>query len=454
MYDSNTQQGSKVQPEKVLEKSKRAQVLDHLEEIIGSILLNNVENVRLPDAKKQVTEFVKCANITENSTFILPQKMPILAERPQPVPVYPHDNELIELSAVSLEEFKHLCFNNRVLFHYYNIDEFGTYLYQNILHYLNAKSSEQLEHLNVWQAHLGLLLYQTDYSNNVAREAFYNDTVQYQGITYDTSFVPKYDVDKLAPQHRMTKRMQQIQNDLEQIKYYQQFNVAQMRRVPLSRMGIFLIFPFKNKHYVAPDGLVHYVGDYVPMRAVRKSIKLLIEHSVCTMSDLESNIESVARQISVFDALYQAINANDINVLGVALLVLRRLCGNTITLKELNVSLPSELNILSWLRLTCDRTRIILPSNNYNCYARDVIYVDLIRDIAQSCCSELGACMMCASFVMPEILYNSVHTFMNTDAELFVFLHANTTRISARNVSSCKKYIKRLCLWFKWHGEF
>lgn len=399
---------------------KHALVLDNLNQILDEILIGDYNNIREIEAKKRVRQLLQCANITEVSTFILPQKLPILAETPATIPYYPHESELIDLSYANLGEFEHMCFNSNTLYQYYNVDEFASYIYHNILHSLNAtKGVSQLETLDVWQAKLALLIYHTEFNNCVARKAFYDNYVKFKGMVYDTSFVPKYDVNHLAPQYKLTDKGKRLNNDAEYIQYYQQLDPQRVRQVPMSRIGIFLVFPFKNGHYVAPDGRIHYVGDSVSSQGSRKSVQLLMQN-MCTLNDLEASIESAARMMSVSDATYQALYAANLQVLAVALMVLRRQLGNAITLKDFTIALPTELNILSWLRLTCDQTRILLPPR-YKCYSHDIVCVDLIRDIAQSCYNELGACLMAASFVMPEILYNSVHAELRTSAELYVF---------------------------------
>lgn len=391
-----------------------AKVKKSLDHILTLVDYDTIEMCAEAKFKTQILEYLKTVSLDIGDYIQLPSKLPILSLQPQIIPEYKTQLSTITRnvsSLVNIVEFEQFVFGNRTKYRYLVGTSFASYVYQNILYSLNARTADELLNNNSWQAKLALLISRTGFNDYVAFAAFYDDHVQYNGVTYETDFVPKYDVKNLM-HHEV---IPVAATDRALVKYYNTLNVRKIRKIPQDKMSIFLTFPFKDGHVIRPDGSLVPISMYCDLK---KSVRIAISE-LCNVSDIEFAIESASRSLLLDDVVYYALYAKNLNELAIALLIIRRMVGDSLTVEGMHIRVPSEMNILSWVRLNCNMSVVTLP-NTYK--SKDSPhYIALIQDIAQSCYSRLGATLICSSYHLPEIHMSEVYDALQSDAEKFVF---------------------------------
>nr|UBR58340.1 gp76-like protein [Oryctes rhinoceros nudivirus] len=363
--------------------------------------------------QERIRSYLRSENLKLGTPIMLHKKLPILTLQPEPIPSYPMLLDTDVISPVNIADFEYMCFENRIRFRYLQGTKFATYMYQNLLHYLNAKTSDELIGNESWQAQFTILIERTNYSDYVATQAFYDDSVAYRGIIYDTSFVPKYDVRNLTPQDPINSRT----SDDQMINYYYSLNERVTTKVPMHMIGIFLTFPFKNGHYIRPTcEIVHLkLKTYNTLKSSR-----IIITNLCDMYDVESAIESAARSIPLDDVIYHAVYSKNLKEQSIALLILRRLVGDTLTIGDERINIPTEINVLSWSKHSCSKKTLILPP--IVPHKSSQIYLELVQDIASSCGNKLSASLICHKYFIPEIHISEIYANLKSDAEKYILL--------------------------------
>lgn len=374
--------------------------------------------------------------------IFLPLRPRILAVRPRRAERYNLDLRVRPSTASSLREFEDLAFPGaRVRFRYYSDTSFAAYVYQNILYALNARSVDELLDNVDWRARLAVLLHETRLSDAVARGAFERDRVAYGGRYYDTSYVPKYDVSELRPMLRLDGP--DVAVDADAIKSWRDFDPT--RATSISKVpSVFLFFPFKSGYYVQPGGAVIYLD--VPLPRSRLALSLF-RRVLCTEGELEGAIGDAARSLTLEDAIALAVNVDEIEDAGVALMILRRMTGDYVRVKSYDVALLSELETLAWMRLPCRERAssngdnvftLVLPVNNAATETA-LASVALVRDVARSCVSAIGACVACSAYCILELDMYPTYAALTNDAEKYVFYtivmqyHPSHLMLAARN---------------------
>ncbi|ATY70189.1 GrBNV gp76-like protein [Tomelloso virus] len=392
----------------VITQAKVFQSLDHI-----LTFINSDDDLTVNKNQERIRNYLKSVNIELGTPLVLPKKLPILAQQPPEVDMG-RLNAVFDTTIappVNIGQFEELCFQNRIRFRYLRNSSFASYMYQNLLYYLNASSADELIGNDTWQAHLALLIDRIDYSDYLTMEAFYVDSITYRGVEYDCSFVPSYDVRSLDPQDPVNPKL----NDQAMIDYYYSLNERSKIVIPTNMMGIFLVFPFKNGHYIRPSGeIVHLtLNNYNTLKSSRIAIS-----NLCDMYNIESAIETEARLIPLDDAIYYAVYSKDLREQAIALLIIRRIVGNTLIIGEERIELPSELNILSWTKHSCSDRALVMPKLIED--RGHVFYLEMIQDIAASCTSKLNATLICSNYFIPELHISQVHSLLKNDAEKYI----------------------------------
>lgn len=387
----------------------RAKIIQSLDHILTFIATD--DDLKNEKNQERIRNYLKSVNIEIGTPILLPKKLSIFTLQPEPIPPFNTILDTTEVSLVNIGEFEYLCFKNQIRFRYLKDSSFASYLYQNLLNYLNASSSDELIGNEMWQAQLALFIERTDFNEYAAMQAFYDNEVSYRGIIYDTSFVPKYDVKNLDPQDPINPKT----SDNRMINYYYSLNERREHLVPINMIGIFLTFPFKNGHYIRPTGeIIHLkLKTYNTLQSSRITIS-----NLCDMYDIESAIESAARSIPLDDAIYHAVYSKNLKEQSIALLILRRLVGDVLTIGEERITIPSEINVLSWSKKACAKTALAMPIFIEDKSHR--FYLEMIQDIAASCGNKLTAALMCHKYFIPEINISQVYSLLTTDAEKYI----------------------------------
>lgn len=397
--------------------------------------------------KKSVTKKLRdvAASATAPSygdVLYLPLPPPVFAMVPNPAPIR---HRAIETTAcrsphASLFDFETLAFNNRTIHRYYTDTDFAAYLYQNLLFSLDASDVSQLANDRSWQARLAVLLWRTKLNQLCAFAAFYENRVTCDGVEHDTSFVPYYDVKAIMPLSRnrsvcgdelkrkwigdedtndgMRENSETSDGyDRESVLYYHRdFDPSSTAKVPLRHMGLFMVFPFKAGYYIRPDGRPVFLN-VKPYR--RESVRLLMER-VCGMDSLESIVDSLSRQFDCDDALSYAVHSRDLVRLGVALLVLRRMVGDKLSIGSFTIQLPTEMNVLEWNHTWCHVAATVLPRGVSEGFCVEK-QLRIITDIADRASSKLDISLLCSPFRLIECQLEPIYRRLTTDAQRYAF---------------------------------
>lgn len=401
--------------------------------ILRSTKLIEYDTIYLPIEKTNILPFL--LNFTEKN-----QKNDVFKFSLKPI------------SNVSLFEFENFAFNNNVLFQYYEGVSFSSYFVQNTLHMFNVKNIKDLEKNEAWQAKLTVFIDKMSFNDSIVMEAFYNDIVT--GIDlkmYNVDFVPKYDVIKIKPKSRQnmlcSKRQtlcdsEKCVNNVEMIyenemrQYWLTFDEKHTKIVPKRYLSIFYAFPFKNGHYVRPNGRVVFI-DFACK--IRKSVDFSLKN-ICSLDSLYETIENISSRISLNELVFTLINSSSLIESAIAMMVLRNILkGNDFTLKSSNnevetIKIPLFNEILKWLNITCLATQltsknsfnnsIILPkgdtTNRKNFRTVDDT-VSMIKDIVRIAKNVKSVDFICSSFMILECDIRFVYEKLTSNEELYVF---------------------------------
>lgn len=380
-------------------------------------IVSTEKELKDPTIKKKIRRFLNNEKLDANDDIWLPVKKQIYSLENEDETIMDDVYQLKESTNANIVDFESLVFNNNKLQSYLEGTSFADYVYVNILYSLGAKNVNGLQNMNDWQAKLALLINETNSDCNVAKMAFYDNSVEYEGQTYDTSFVPKYPVFDLIPRPPTFD----INNDVSLIEYYEQLNIDDMSVIPIDKMSIFYTFPFKKGFYIKPNGKVVYLNYNHCSNTLSSSFRI---GNLCNVTDIQSELDVTARSITLDEAKYHAIYAESLEEQGMALLLMRRILKRDyFYIKSYRIDLPSDAEVLSWTknRRACSQFNIIFPK------ARNVdpqlvqVYVSLIKDIANSCYSRRGASIMCGPYNIPEFICSHVYDGLESDAEKYVF---------------------------------
>lgn len=417
-----------------------AKTLKNLPEILSFV--NSDADLLEINVRNRINELVKSTRLSYADPVWLPAKPPVFVSpnaltvadsTPRPFP----DVGVSAISRVSLQDFETFAFNSKILYKYYKNTSFASYLFQNLIYSQNLVNSKKLDTLwddesRNWQSRLASLLYVTNANEQVATDAFYSDVVVYGEVSYNVDFVPSYDVRSIQPLSKIVPSA----TEQEMINYYYSFDPSKVKIVPKRYIGIFLSFPFRAGYHIRPDGTVLFSN--LPT-IDRHSIASTFTR-VCDITDIEAAIENIARRVTLNDALSYAAYAKTLTAQGIALMVVRRIVSNDIVYVpsiQTKLHLDDEYNMLSWMTFSCKRGQILLPVW-YKSPTGDK-NIALVRDIARSCRTKLGATVICSTYYISEVDINYVYTYLTNDAERYVLYtlvlqqYANAAYFAARN---------------------
>lgn len=415
-----------------------------------------------PEIKRRVGDLLERTSIDFDDVVRLAVRPPILAYAPEPPPTYDFKLPTRRSTGVTLFDFEQMAFNSHLIYQYYEGVTFATYFYQNAIYSLGATDDDEDDR---WQARLAALIKRTGFSDSVAMGAFGGETVRYRGVDYDTSFVPDFDVHSLAPLSSRigceaattphctgatctVLRQQRLSASLEDaLAYRAAVDLRRVDRVPPHLVDVFLTFPFKDGHYVRPDGTVTFLDVDPPRRA---SLRATVER-VCETSTLEEDVYDAARTLRLGDVLAYALYANRPESQAVALLILRQMIGSWLRVNGTRIRLPYRNELLRWVSFRCARrapdaaedVRVLLPKGRGG-RNRDSVAtaVALVRDIAGSVQSKLAVAFVCSSFHIMEVDYLDAYDALVTHAELYVFFTLVLQQYGLNAYRACRDRLK------------
>lgn len=475
--------------------------------------------------KNLLNQLIREVTLTAGDVLCLPVKFVVaedeMTKKTEQTFITCFRSSVVEKETLHLSAFEGLIFESVIVCRYTENVTFASYFYCNAVYRARKRVKSRkmtdrrvLEIDNSWQSQLALFILDSDFSNGAAFAAFYEPSVQYGSLHFDSSIVPKLDVRHLSrqctldshddegvpetcspdkskialtpmtgtesavsanfetdayssesdtlmdaketlPENVCSKKRsggmksneseqilsfrpnlkKQVAHPHEIISYWDRMNVKKTNTVPLHFMPIFLVFPFKNYHFISPNGKIHHI-DFGPVqRSCVHHIMTLIHQA----SEIEVAVRSASRLLTIEDAIEYALCSQNILDQGSALLVIRDKIGDTLFLDGHTIHLPYLNEVEVWRThfykfdgncTSIDRTRVILPKgistgSVSNEFSKSEVkkHVSLIRELASASASKLNASMICASYYLPEYLYRDVYEIIceEDDARLYVF---------------------------------
>lgn len=396
------------------------------------VMNKNTESFNDQNILKEIKDLVFKQPLVFNTTITLPQLLPTF------VSYTINENVDIQVSCdvktesrVNIIDFEKKVFKNKVKFRYLSKDDFGTYLFQNILYYLNASSLHDLEGNDQWQAKLARLLREINFDSHLARLAFMKtDEIIFRDNgklkKYYTGFVPYYNVYDLKTVHTLDLT---CCND-EYIDYYNNFDVRK-DIIPENKRSIFRVFPFKDGYYIMPCGKKIYLNFN---KCKNKRTFNILFNNLCSIYDIESAMEDITMNMKyVDDVINKAVNSITLKEQAIALLLLRKMVGPILVIEDYEIKLPNEYTVLSWTTSReCFNFEIYSPKkyvpiceNTIECSHKYDIYINLIADIAKSCFDKMGAAILCSRYIIPTYLSGNIFDVIRTkndEGQTYIFL--------------------------------
>lgn len=447
-----------------IDKILCAKILKYLPHIIGFFNINKNDTTEIKyqtliglltndDLKERILNFTKSVGLEKNDIITISRKKIIFTTFPQKIKEY-KKNIVIENAYVkinSLFDFEHTIFSKNITFKYYENVNFAFYIYMNLMNDLGIKDDSELLLFNSWKSKLALLLVQTNFDNKVAVSAFRNNTVTYKGVVYDTSFVPKYNVQDIRPIQRNMTNPINVQN---MISYRNQLNVRTTKKIDLKYLPLFYTFPFKDGHLIKSDGQIVFMNVPEPTNYVKRIISSSL--SICSLDNVEELVKYVIERLSISEIISTAVNSNSLSEQALALLTLWFIRGSYMYINYIKINLPSLTNLLKWnlclFTPNMSNVSIILPPLYNNIYKNSYfelnvkLYTNLVKHIASIAQSAIAVCILCSKYKIPEIVI--AHVYNNLDenlgkkntTQLFVFFtlliqeNYNFIYINARNL--------------------
>lgn len=346
--------------------------------------------------------------LSEGDTIRLPLKMERPVLYPRVAAIYNGPPlELVPVDPVSLAEFESMCFENRIAARYLDANDFPHYLFTNLMYSLGASQMTDLAgKQHQWQARLAALLNQTKCCPQIAVNVFYRDTVQWNGVSYEADFVPKYNVLQLRPH---SSEMSTVTDETAR-QYRKTLDVRKVRIVPEPYRAIFRAFPFKDGHLIDGDtGKITQLGR-IGCPQLMSNLRQLLMGTTCDPSRLEDAADDLAGRVDPSDVLDFAVTEAETETEHVlALMTLRRMHGPVVRVGALQATLPTDQMLMSWVNRyqPCSKLspREVLPPMFDRATVEPIAqnFYALIRDIAACCGNKLGASIVCGAYAIPAV---------------------------------------------------
>jgi hypothetical protein len=172
---------------------KELKVFKTLSEIFN-VIQNDESALNDLNIRRQIKALADGMTIERGAVLRMPIRNNILRYVPERWSGYSRILDVTASRDTFLYDFEGIIFAKAVRYGYYEDTSFANYVYQNILHSLKIASVNELEGDHRWQARLASILRLFHFNDFYAKLVFYEDSIRYDGVWIDTSFVPKYDV--------------------------------------------------------------------------------------------------------------------------------------------------------------------------------------------------------------------------------------------------------------------
>uniref|UniRef100_A0A0C9RP25 CLPB1 protein n=1 Tax=Fopius arisanus TaxID=64838 RepID=A0A0C9RP25_9HYME len=406
--------------------SVRAFKIERKGEEIQTILNTQdlTDDTRIFECRRQILKSIEQVKFQPGDTFQLSYKTKTPTLYPEAIkPIITRWN-VVPSTNVSLIDFEKLMFNNKILLRYYENVRFVDYMLANLKYYLDVDEVSQTEDNMLSQAKLLQFMDKTEYNEYTLIRAFYDNTITYNNMIYDTSFVPKYPV--LDLKHQLSPIISIDKSD--EINYWNSIDLSTIDIIPIQYLGIFMVFPFKNGFYVQPTGKI----TKIPLKPKKRMSLINLLASICSSDDLEAVLDETCKIYTAEDILHWTLYESTLRNVGLGILLLRRYFGDILTINPFKIALVNEYTILSWLTLQCNKgdtyPGVLLPCNpdkNDNTLELSrtaTISLALIRDIINAAQHVFDVSVLISNYCILESDMYPIYTKLNTSTEKYVFL--------------------------------
>lgn len=312
----------------------------------------------------------------------------------------------------NLQDFEKLIFNSNVFYHFYPHMSFALYLFNNALYNLNVKTFSEINNYDDnFFTKLCYLINECNYDESIVKSFFFQNDIYINEIYYDVSFIPKYNINNITPLSRNLPIT--YLNTKDYINYWNNLDLTKTKIIKYEFIKLFKIFPLKQSYYIYPDGKTVFLN-VKKYSTDEKYISHLI--SLCTVNKIENYIYDILNFLTVDDLFSYAAHINDLKKQGYALFLLRIICGPVYIFENIQIPLPTIMDVLEWVDCTfyddSKDLKILLPKSNINCTNNPqyIRCVSLIKYIVQNAGSKFNACLLCSRFSIPEAFFTSLYT--------------------------------------------
>lgn len=312
---------------------------------------------------------------------------------------------------VTLRTFETHMFGNLGKEKYTDQLQFPGYVYINTQRYIKIVPFIE----NDWRPMLMELIEIFEFDLELTFSLFEQDEITYNNIVYDVRIIPKYDVRRLTTVCNVDNVYDQRMNS---INYRNALTINSTTVIDQDHIDIFKIFPFKNSHYInGEDGSIHYMDVPSPTCVQTKYTC----GNICNTNELNSILTSVIQYEKFDDLLSLAVHSDDLQIQGIALLALNLMQGPTLELMGFTIKLPYMQDVMSWIKLSCDNTKILLPILKVAIEESILIrYITFIQTIATMATNCKQVSFMCSPFIIPACFYQPLLDRLTAPTERFV----------------------------------
>jgi len=373
----------------------------------GDNPLKNIE----PNIIVKIEETLKNKNIIESNVYWLQHKKLTEIYVPEPVKRYPLSVATKVVNDVSIVDFEYMAFGNHIIYRLFDDTSFVDYFYQNAIHSAGIVDAKyDISKDPRWQLRLCFLLKNTNFTNEIAIDAFYKNVVKYDNVFYDTSYVPKFNVRDLK-RYQYTesfikktyngsslgfydikddeiseafieplcvnklstimstectdggKKKNNHKTATELLEYRNDLNVRVTDRVPLPYLRIFITFPFKDGHVVdRRTGEITFIEKAVYNKYTNHA---LVEYlrSMYNTSNFEGVIYECSKAFTVDELLSFVAYTDELDLQGMGLISIRAMVGDNLRLSnDIVVRLPYANEVCAWLKNYCMQNKCVVSN--------------------------------------------------------------------------------------------
>lgn len=393
------------------------------------------ENLTIEE-KQQYNNILKNIDIKTLKEFFIPHRSLSIAKKSKDLTIIQSKSyDLSDVPKTNLFQFEKLVFDNKVIYPLSLADNFSDYIYSNLLHSLESTQKKEkswqtkfLEMIQKWGKCKLILI----------KDAFEKDSITFNGNKYDVSFVPKFNLNLLIPYEKV---FIESDDEIAQNKEYRNnLDVKHTKIINRKYLDIFVIFPFKDQHFVSNDGKIYFIE-----KVITQNDDLISKiNQICVCIEFEQLLRESIHSISFDELISFVLTENSLKLQGIGLLLLREMCGDNLMLNDHIIKLPYLFDILKYTSFPCSKTQILLYKNP-NEHLSDSLFescIKLIKDITYSSSTAFDVSLLSSDFFIPASYIEKIFCFLKNNEEKYVFLTLVLQRYNNFNFSQYRNNLQ------------